>query len=209
MKVLIACECTGAVRDAFIARGHDAVSFDLKPSARPGPHIQGSIFNLLPATDYDLFVGFPPCTHLAVSGAKHFKGKVESGVQQIAIGFFMRMVNNGCARWCLENPIGIMSTHYRKPNQTIEPWMFGDPFEKPTCLWLRGLPRLNATDPLLWQAGINSRKSNVPVDKGKRVTFSSGKTMASWINLPPGEERGDIRSKTFPGLAKAMAEQWG
>lgn len=188
MKVLIACEFSGIVRDAFIARGHDAMSCDLLPSERPGPHYQGFLeeyFNPA-AQDWDLVIAHPPCTHLASSGARWFKEKRESGEQDDAINFFYWIIEN-CSKYsklCIENPIGIMSTKYRKPDQIIQPWMFGHGETKATCLWLYGLPPLEPT--------------NIVPGRGNKIH-----------KMPGGNNQAKNRSRTFQGIADAMAEQWG
>jgi hypothetical protein len=142
-----------------------------------------------------MIIAFPPCTHLASSGAKHFEQKRKDGRQQEGIDFFMEFVHRTAhvPRVAIENPIGIMSSIYRKPDQIVQPWMFGDPFTKSTCLWLKGLPLLEPTQ---------------VVDKGSRHVTKGGKSLPTWYNLPPSPDRAKIRSATFPGLAKAMAEQW-
>jgi len=201
MNVLIACEFSGIVRDAFIKKGHYAMSCDLLPTEKPGAHYEGDILDILSFDiayqEWDLMVAFPPCTHLAVSGARWFKQKRADGRQQQGIDFFMKFTDSRCKKIAIENPVGIMSTIYRKPDQIIQPYEHGDPFSKKTCLWLRDLPRLQPT--------------NI-VDKGEQVKYKSGKSMPRWyadaFKLPP-EERAKIRGKTFPGIAKAMAEQWG
>lgn len=188
MRVLIACEFSGIVRDAFIARGHDTMSCDLLPTERPGPHYQGDIRDILdPSIDkWDLIIAHPPCTHLACSGAKHFKRKRENGMQADAIDFFMEFTR---IKWlptmiAIENPIGIMSTIYRKPDQIIQPWMFGHGETKATCLWLQGLPKLIPT--------------NIVKGREQRI----------W-KMGPSPDRAKNRSRTFQGIANAMAEQWG
>lgn len=194
MKVLVSCEESQIVTEAFINAGHDAISCDLNyPGTKGLPHYRGDVFDII-NEGFDIMVAFPPCTHLAVSGAKHFEQKRKDGRQQAAISFFMSLVNAPIPKICIENPVGIMSTVYRKPTQIVQPWMFGDPYTKTTCLWLKSLPRLNAT--------------NI-VERGGRHITKSGKSLPDWYNLPPSENRSRIRSQTFPGLAKAMAEQWG
>lgn len=195
MRVLVACEMSGRVRDAFIAQGHDAVSCDLLPTLKPGPHIEGDVLLLLSQL-WDMVIAFPPCTHLAVSGAKHFEQKRADGRQQQGVNFFMQFIEltTHISRVAIENPVGIMSTHYRKPDQIVQPWMFGDEATKTTCLWLKGLPPLVPTK---------------VVGKGARHVTKGGKSLPVWYNLPPSPDRGKIRSATFPGLAQAMAEQWG
>jgi hypothetical protein len=144
-----------------------------------------------------MIIAFPPCTHLAVSGAAWFEAKRKDGRQQQGIDFFMKFTNTKCDKVAIENPVGIMSNHYRKPDQIIQPFMFGDEASKKTCLWLKGLPELVPT--------------NI-VGTGEKVTYASGKSMPKWYaeayKLPPAQ-RSKLRSKTFDGIAKAMADQWG
>lgn len=196
MKVLVACEFSGSVRDAFIARGHDALSCDLEPSMTPGPHYQGDVMDII-GDGWDLMIAHPPCTHLAVSGARHFEKKRADGRQQQGIDFFMALANCDIPRYAIENPIGIMSTVWRKPDQIINPWEYGHSVTKATCLWTKGLPLLKPT--------------NI-VDKGKVWIAKSGKRMSHWYYesscLPP-KEREKMRNKTFQGIADAMAQQWG
>jgi len=193
LRILLACEESQIVTAAFIAAGHDAMSCDIDyPGAKGLPHHQGDVLEIL-NNGWDMMIGFPPCTHLAVSNAKHFAQKRKDGRQQQAIDFFMALVNAPIPKICIENPVGIMSSIYKKPTQIVQPWMFGDPYTKTTCLWLKGLPRLNAT--------------NI-VDKGGRHITKSGKSLPDWYNLPPSEDRARIRSQTFPGLALAMSSQW-
>ncbi len=183
MRVLIACEFSGIVRDAFIARGHDAWSCDLIPSERPGNHIIGDVRQYCPIGRWDMIIAFPPCTHLAVSGARWFPAKRASGEQQAALDFvgwfFLRP-----ERVCVENPIGIISTQIKRPTQIIQPWQYGHPETKATCLWLQGLPTLKPT--------------NIVDGRHARVHRE-----------PPGPDRWKNRSRTYQGIANAMAEQWG
>lgn len=183
MKVLIACEFSGIVRDAFTAKGHKAVSCDLLPTDAKGYHYTGDIFQCLAFHhyDFDLMIAFPPCTHLCVSGARWFKDKVTE--QKEAIDFFMCLVNAPIKRIAIENPIGIMSTKYRKPDQIIQPWQFGHGETKATCLWLKNLPLLQPTNI------VEGREGKV------------------W-KMPPSADRWKLRSKTYEGIAQAMAEQW-
>ena len=196
MKVLIACEFSGTVRNAFAKLGHDAWSCDLEPTETEGNHYQGDMFDIV-NDGWDLIIAHPPCTHLAVSGARHFAKKRADGRQQQGIDFFMRVANINVPKLAVENPIGIMSTLYRKPNQIIQPYQYGHKTTKATCLWLKGLPLLQPT--------------NI-VDKGGIVTFKSGKRMSEWFyessQLKP-KEREKMRNKTFQGIADAMADQWG
>ena len=199
MKVLVACEESQAVCIAFRERGHEAYSCDILPCSGGHPewHYQEDIFNITNQYKWDMMIAFPPCTHLAVSGAIHFEQKRKDGRQQDAIDFFLLIAGTNIPKIAIENPVGIMSTYYRKPNQIIQPWQFGDHFTKTTCLWLKELPTLFPTQ---------------IVDKGKRTYFKSGKNHPKWyadaLSLPP-KERAIARSKTFPGIARAMAEQWG
>lgn len=198
MKILIACEESQAVCKAFRAKGHEAYSCDILPCSGGHPewHLQQDIVPLL-EQEWDMIIAFPPCTHLAVSGAAWFEEKRKDGRQQEGIDFFMKFANVKCPRVVIENPVGIMSSHYRKPDQIIQPYEFGEPFSKKTCLWLKGVPKLVPTK---------------LVDKGERITFASGKSMPKWYSdafrLPP-KERSIARSRTFQGIADAMAEQWG
>ena len=191
MNILIACEYSGTVRDAFARQGHNAVSCALLPSDTDGHHVIGDIRDLLNG-EWDMLIAFPPCTHLAVSGARWFPEKRADGRQQEGIDFFMDMVNAPIDRIAIENPIGIMSSHYRKPNQIIQPWMFGHLEQKSTCLWLKNLPTLESTDNVL------EAMMDLPKNKRERLHY-----------LPPSEDRWKLRSKTFQGIAEAMADQWG
>lgn len=193
MRVLVACEYSGVVRDAFLARGHEAVSCDLLPTESPGPHFEEDIFGIVDK-GWDLMIAHPPCTDLAVSGAKHFAAKIADGRQQRALDFVQRLLDAPIDKICLENPVSVISSQIRKPDQIIQPWMFGHEATKTTCLWLKNLPLLEATD---------------IVDKGARHVTKSGKSLPAWYNLPPSKDRWKIRSATFSGIAKAMAEQWG
>ena len=198
LRVLIACEESQAVTKEFRSIGHEAYSCDLYQTSGNNPewHIQGDVLPLL-NEKWDLIIAFPPCTHLAVSGAAWFEAKRADGRQKGAIDFFMALANVNCKKVAIENPVGIMSSHWRKPDQIIHPWQFGDSFRKKTCLWLKGLPKLTPT--------------NV-VDPGELITYASGVTMPKWYaeawKLSP-EQRSKVRSRTFPGIAKAMADQWG
>ena len=195
MKILIACEFSGTVRDAFIAKGHDVMSCDLMPTDVPGPHYQGDIMDIID-DGWDMMIAHPPCTHLAVSGARHFAKKIADGRQQQGIDFFMQIINANIQKIAVENPIGIMSSIYRKPDQIIQPWEYGHKTTKGTCLWFKNLPLLKPT--------------NI-VDKGEFVTFPSGKRMSKWYAdsaKNPPKIREKIRNKTFQGIADAMADQW-
>lgn len=200
MRILCACEESQAVTQLLRRRGHEAYSCDLLPtSGRHSEwHIQADALEIV-KMNWDMVIAFPPCTHLAVSGARWFDEKRRNGKQQMGIGFFLAFTAlDHVPKVAIENPVGIMSNIYRKPDQIIQPYQFGDPYEKKTCLWLKGLPLLEPT--------------NI-VEPETRVVFSgSGKTMSKWcsdsFSLPPAE-RSRVRSKTFPGIAKAMASQWG
>jgi hypothetical protein len=183
MKVLIACEYSGAVRDAFIAKGHDAMSCDLLPTDAPGPHYQGDVRDVL---DYpwDLMIAHPPCTDLSVSGAAWFAKKKSTGAQQASASFFMMLAKADIQKIAIENPICIMSTLWRKPNQIIQPWQFGHGETKATSLWLKNLPLLTPTN----------------IVEGREARIH---------NMPPSEDRWKLRSQTYTGIANAMAEQWG
>jgi site-specific DNA-cytosine methylase len=202
MRVLIACEFSGTVRDAFAKLGHDVISCDLEPTEKPGNHYQGDVFDII-NDGFDLMIAFPPCTHLAVSGARHFEQKRKDGRQQQGIDFFLKIAYANIPKIAIENPVGIMSSHYKKPHQIIQPWHFGDKAQKTTCLWLKNLPPLQHT--------------NI-VDKGDFYITPGGKKMPAWMCDPAvnGKKLGyntpeikKIRNKTFQGIADAMAAQWG
>ena len=203
MRVLLACEESQAVCKEFRKLGHEAFSADLLDCSGDNPewHLKGDVLEII-NEGWDLMIAFPPCTHLAVSGSRHFKNKIADGRQEQGINFFMKMVNAPIEKIAIENPIGIMSTLYRKPDQIIHPYYFGDSFSKSTCLWLKNLkPLTHVRESPLFPEEITH------VDKGEFITFSSGKRMAKWYNEASGN--GHIRSKTFSGIAKAMAKQWG
>lgn len=183
MRVLVACEYSGVVRDAFIARGHEAMSCDLLPTEAPGPHYEGDVRDVLDFP-WDLMIAHPPCTHLSVSGARHFAAKRLDGRQQSAVSFFMMLAKADIPRIAIENPVCIMSSLWRKPDQTIQPWQFGHGETKATCLWLKSLPPLTPTDI------VEGREARVHL-------------------MPPSENRWKERSRTFAGIGKAMASQWG
>lgn len=183
MRILIACEYSGVVREAFRDKEHDAWSCDLLSADDSSPyHYQEDIRPLLDL-QWDLILAFPPCTHLAVSGARWFEQKRQDGRQQQGIDFFMEFTRLKC-RWCIENPVGIMSTHYRKPDQIVQPWQFGHGETKATCLWLNWLPELAPTD------------------------IVAGREPRIW-KMGPSKNRWKERSKTYEGIARAMADQWG
>ena len=180
MKVLIACEYSGVVRDAFIAQGHDAISCDLLPTDALGPHYQGDVRDII-ADGFDLMVAHPPCTHLAVSGARWFKDKQTE--QAEALDFVRLLLSAPISKIALENPISIISSRIRKPNQIIQPWQFGHGETKATCLWLKNLPCLAPTNI------VEGREAKVH-------------------RMPPSPDRWKLRSTTYKGIAEAMAKQW-
>jgi len=180
MKILIACEFSGIVRDAFIKQGHEAVSCDLLPSERVGPHIQDDVLKYL-NHGWDMMIAHPPCTHLAVSGARWFKNKGDE--QDQAIDFVRKLLDSPIEFIALENPISIISSRIRKPNQIIQPWQYGHGETKATCLWLKNLPDLVPT--------------NIVDGREPKVHFAS-----------PGPDRWRFRSRTYQGIAEAMAMQW-
>lgn len=181
MNILIACEFSGVVRDAFTAFGHYAVSCDLLPTERPGRHYRGDVLDIL-KDGWDLMIAHPPCTHLAVSGARWFKYKQKE--QQEALDFVRLLMEAPIHKICLENPISIISTRIRRPDQIIQPWQFGHGETKATCLWLKNLPAL--------------RPTNIVEGRESRVH-----------RMPPSKDRWKLRSITYSGIAEAMAEQWG
>jgi hypothetical protein len=182
MNILIACEFSGRVRDAFRRLGHDAISCDLEDSETPGPHIRADAVAVAYRMPWDLMICHPPCRYLAVSGARWWKRRIVQ--QQSALGFVRELIRAPIARICLENPISIISTEVRKPDQIIQPWQFGHGETKATCLWLKGLEKLKPT--------------NVVEGREARVH-----------KMPPGPNRSKDRSRTYQGVADAMAEQWG
>lgn len=185
MKILVACEESQAVCKAFRAKGHEVYSCDIEPCSggRPEWHIQGDVLPLISQL-WDMIIAFPPCTDLCSSGARWFKEKQADGRQQRSIEFFLRFTNLNCPKVAIENPVGIMSRLYRKPDQIIEPYQFGHPEKKATCLWLKELPKLKSTKIML------------------------ERDQKGW-KMPPSKDRAKLRSKTYQGIADAMAEQWG
>ena len=184
MKILVACEDSQAVTIEMRRLGHKAYSCDIEPCSGGHPewHSQVDALELL-KMKWDMILAFPPCTHLAVSGARYFEQKRKDGRQQAAIDFFMRFANADCPKIAIENPVGIMSSVWRKPDQIIQPWQFGHGETKKTCLWLKGIPLLVPTN------------------------IVDGREQRIW-KMPPSEDRAKNRAKTFPGIARAMAEQW-
>ena len=183
MRVLVACEYSGRVRDAFIRGGHDAMSCDLLPTDVEGPHYQGDVFDII-NNGWDLMIAHPPCTDLAVSGARHFAAKIADGRQGRALDFVRRLLDAPVERIALENPISIISSKIRKPDQIIQPWQFGHGETKATCLWLKNLPKLIPTN----------------IVEGREARIHK---------MPPSADRWKKRSETYLGIASAMAEQWG
>ena len=197
VKILIACEESQTVTLQFRNLGHEAYSCDILPTSGQNPewHIQSDVKDVI-HDKWEMILAFPPCTHLASSGAAWFEQKRLDGRQQQGIDLFMLFTDLDCPKVVIENPIGIMSSHYRKPDQIIHPYQFGDPYEKRTCLWLKGVPKLERT---------------FEVKPEPRIQYLSGRTMPTWYAKAwsaPKEQRSIIRSKTFPGIASAMAEQW-
>ena len=192
MKILVACEESQAVTIEMRRLGHEAFSCDIEPCSGGHPewHLQEDVTPLLKQR-WNMIIAFPPCTHLAVSGAAWFEQKRKDGRQQAAIDFFMMFANADCERIAIENPVGIMSTVYKKPSQIVQPYEYGHPEQKKTCLWLKGLPLLQPTN------NVYDQMMEPPKNKRERLHY-----------LPPSPERAKLRSKTFPGIAKAMAEQW-
>jgi hypothetical protein len=193
MKVLVACEFSGAVRDAFAARGHDAMSCDLLPAETPGGHYQGDVRDVL-GGGWDLMVGHPPCTYLAVSGLHWNKRRPERALlTEEALEFVRLLLDAPIPLIALENPVGCISSRIRKPDQIIQPWQFGHDASKATCLWLKGLPLLQPTDVL----------------PGGRAARRANQTASGQNKLSPSKDRWKLRSLTYPGIAEAMATQWG
>ena len=183
LRVLIACEYSGRVRDAFRRRGHAAMSCDLLETEVPGPHYQGPVEDVL-NDGWDLMVAHPPCTHLAVSGSRHFAQKIADGSQAVALDFVRLLMASPIKRWCIENPVSIISSAIRPPDQIIQPWEYGHGEVKATCLWLHNLPRLKPS------CCVEGREERVH-------------------RMPPGPDRWKERSRTFEGVAEAMGDQWG
>lgn len=192
---------SGRVRDAFTARGHDAVSCDILPSLTPGNHYQGDIRDLLGSESWDLMIAFPPCTDLSVVCAKDWPAKQADGRQGRALAFVQMLMDAPIQRVAIENPVGRINTAIRKPDQIINPYQFGDPWKKRTCLWLKGLPLLVATE-------VVEPKGHW-VDGGSRVAHKDREFGDAKFGSKSSEARSKQRNLTFPGIARAMAEQWG
>jgi len=192
VRILVACEESQAVTKRLRKRGHEAYSCDIEPCSGGHPewHLQQDVLPLL-NDGWDMIIAFPPCTDLATSGARWFKQKIADGRQQRSIDFFMAIANADCPKIVIENPVGIMSTKWRKPDQIVQPWMFGHPETKKTCLWLKGVDKLVETD------NVEDYMHTLPAKEKHRIHYMS-----------PGKDRAKNRSKTFKGIAKAMAKQW-
>lgn len=197
MKVLVACEYSGRVRDAFLARGHDAISCDLLPTDSPGPHYQGDVLELIRREKFDLMIAHPPCTYLCSSGL-HWNGRVPGRAEKTeeALEFVRALLFCDIPKIALENPMGCIGTRIRKSDQTIQPWQFGADASKATCLWLKGLPKLIPTS-IVEPRIVNGKKRwGNQTDSGQN-------------RLGPSDDRWKIRSETYLGIAEAMAAQWG
>ena len=193
LSVLVACEFSGTVRDAFLKKGHEAVSCDFLPSENPGPHYQGDIFDIVNA-EFDLMIAFPPCTYLCSSGLHWNKRRPERAIQtELAVLFVQNLLNANINKIALENPIGCISSRIRKPDQIIQPWQFGHPESKSTCLWLKNLPKLESTNIL------NKPESG----------YWDNQTKSGQNKLAPSKDRWKLRSKTYQGIADCMANTWG
>lgn len=196
MRVLIACEYSGRVRDAFRERGHDAMSCDLLPTEVDGPHYQGDVFDIID-DGWDLMIAHPPCTYLCSSGLHWNKRRPErAALTEEALFFVQRLMDAPIKRLAIENPIGCIGTRIRKPDQIIQPWMFGDDASKATCLWLNGLMPLYPTQMVEPRIVDGKKRWGNQTDSGQN-------------KLPPSDDRWKIRSETYIGIAKAMAAQWG
>jgi hypothetical protein len=199
LRVLVACEFSGIVRDAFAARGHDAWSCDLLPTERPGNHIQDDVLKHL-GDGWDLMIAHPPCTDLAVCGAPSFEEKRKDGRQQKAISFFLSLIDSPVERIAVENPVCVMSSVYQKPDQIVEPWYFGDRDTKKICLWLKNLPTL-------WWGELFGLNPEPDYKWFKSAKTKSG--MSRYSNVHERSKSGGERSRFFQGIANAMAAQWG
>ena len=254
MRVLIACEYSGTVRDAFLSLGHDAMSCDLLPTDVPGPHYQGDVFEII-MRGWDLMIAHPPCTYLSVSGMRWTtRGLRDPQLTENALEFVRRLLDASIERIALENPVSVISTRIRKPDQIVHPWMFGEDASKKTCLWLKGLPKLEADyltcfPPKGWQRVMSASdmiecedceepfcpecqthysdcdcigptELDVEYKSSDGIMFATredpapkmrwgNQTGSSQNNLGPSDDRWKVRSKTYQGIALAMAEQWG
>lgn len=209
MRVAVLCEFSGIVRDAFLARGHEAISCDLEPTEKPGPHIRGDCRDY-DWSDYDLIIAHPPCTYLSSVGNGLFKKYPErNGKRFLAFDFCIYIWNLTVEKLCMENPVGYLNSHFQKPNQIVQPYYFGDPEQKTTCLWLRGLPLLiHIKEDDLFFKKTHTKKPRPTAyyktgpQKGKPMYFVDAMSGSN-------KKKKKTRSRTFPGIAAAMAEQWG
>lgn len=209
LRMLAACESSGRVRDAFAARGWDAWSCDLDPSETPGQHMRmdvNLVFEVTRATGFtwDLIIAFPPCTHLSLAGARFWKQKQQDGRQGEAVMFFLDMIDAPARHVAVENPRGWMNNHYRAPDQIVEPWWFGDPFAKKTCLWTRNLPELVKDNPVTPTGRVATGGGSWKVDSA-----AGRAAMSAYEDSEGRKNRAKVRSRTFPGVARAFADQWG
>ena len=208
MKVLVACEYSGSVRNAFINKGHDAISCDLLPSDNGGPHYQGDVFDIID-DGWDIMIAHPPCTYLTIAAEWAYKdiqtktlkpgtliGENRRIAREQAIQFVKMLSNADIPMIAIENPIGVLSSRWRKPDQIIQPYQFGHDASKSTCLWLKGLPQLKPTKFISPRVVDGKRRWSNQTDSGQN-------------RLPPSADRWKIRSKTYEGIANAMADQWG
>lgn len=196
MKVLVACEYSGKVRDAFIQRGHEAMSCDLLPTDVPGPHYQGDVMDII-HQGWDMLIAFPPCTYLCVSGMhRTVRGLRDPKLTEDALLFVKTLMDSGIGRIAIENPVGVISTRIRKPNQIVQPYEYGHDASKKTCLWLKNLPKLQPTKYIEPRIIDGKKRWGNQTDSGQN-------------KLAPSDTRWKERSETFQGIADAMAEQWG
>jgi len=203
-RILIACEFSGTVRDAFTKRGFDAWSCDLLPSETPGNHIQGDVLSVL-NEGWDLVIGHPPCTYLSYAATKYWNDEGREEKRRDAFDFFMKIYNAPCEMVAVENPVGLPNTIFRKPDQIIEPYFFGDNHRKKTCLWLRGLPKLIHVK----QSDLFYVKTHIDPPNPIYIDKKTGKKRYFNDAISGSRNGGHLRSKTFQGIADAMAEQWG
>ena len=202
MRVLVACEYSGKVRDAFTKLGHDAMSCDLLPTDSLGNHYQGDVFDII-SDGWDLMVAHPPCTYLSYAGIRHWHNEGRAELREQALEFFMMLARAPIPKIAIENPVGYVNTVWRKPDQIIHPYYFGDPFQKRTCLWLKNLPKLDYSKTIIPKPEPDYICQG-PKSKGKRINWCEGVKGTSKEN-----PRWKIRSATFQGIADAMAQQWG
>jgi hypothetical protein len=202
MRVLVACEFSGTVRDAFISKGHDAMSCDLLPTDKPGPHYQGDVFDII-NDGWDLMIAHPPCTYLSYAATRHWNKPGRAELREEALKFFLDLYTSNIPKICVENPVGYVNTVWRKPDQIIHPYYFGDPVQKRTCLWLKNLEPLDYSNTKL------PKPEPVYICQGSK---KKGKKI-NWVEAGVGTNkdtpRWKLRSTTFQGIADAMAEQWG